>query len=347
MAASIGPTENQLIQRLEAIIPHTPLHQVVRLLNLILRSNAIEVGADGPPTREALRFRSPASLGFPVADIQLIQKRKNSTYYEIVTAIGALTGPTGALPDHYTVDLISRVRSGDLGMHEFFDLFHHRLVSFLYQAWKKHHVAASYEWSRLANDHDRFTTTLRALTGIAYSSSARRLKIGLETVVYYSGAFCRGVRSAIDLEAMLKDHLSVPIRINQFEGSWTTIDAAECSRLGSSVSGSTYSELGVNLVAGSRVFDISSRFRVQIGPLNYAQFVEFLPRASQANELASLIRLYCGVDFDFSLQLILRAEEVPELRLLNEPESGARLGWNTWFGTDSRSIDAENYLGEV
>ena len=93
----------------------------------------------------------------------------------------------------------------------------------------------------------------------------------------------------------------------------------------------------MNAVAGERVWDVVSKFRVRLGPLHYSEFVEFLPDPAPVAArkaiflLSQLVRLYVGIELDFEVQLALRGDEVPELVLHDDGALGARLGWNTWM----------------
>jgi type VI secretion system protein ImpH len=105
-------------------------------------------------------------------------------------------------------------------------------------------------------------------------------------------------------------------------------------------------------VAGDRVWDRQSQFRVRLGPMTYARFTDFLPDRDPVRErktfflLAHLVRLYAEPTLDFDVQLVLRAEEVPECQLTGDGTFGARLGWNTWLLTRRASADAEDVVLE-
>ena len=62
--------------------------------------------------------------------------------------------------------------------------------------------------------------------------------------------------------------------------------------------------------------------------------------------LVHLIRLYAEPTLDFDLQLVLKAEEVPDCQLTGDGTFGARLGWNTWLLTRSATVDAEDVILE-
>ena len=56
----------------------------------------------------------------------------------------------------------------------------------------------------------------------------------------------------------------------------------------------------MNVVAGDRVWDIQSKIRLRVGPLNWNQFTEFLPDRSPVPQrksffiLVQLARFYLG-----------------------------------------------------
>jgi len=91
--------------------------------------------------------------------------------------------------------------------------------------------------------------------------------------------------------------------------------------------------LGIDTVLGERVWDSSSKFRLQIGPVNYTDFQLLMPTGSQLIPLCQLIRSYVGCEFLFDIQVVLRADEIPACRIgaMESEDSGANLGWNTWL----------------
>lgn len=96
-------------------------------------------------------------------------------------------------------------------------------------------------------------------------------------------------------------------------------------------------QLGVSVVVGERVWDIQSKFRLQVGPLSYADFKRFQPNGDALKPLCQLTRCYVGPEFEFDVQLLLRAEEVPGAVGAKK----ACLGWNTWVkaGETPRNAD--------
>ena len=168
-------------------------------------------------------------------------------------------------------------------------------------------------------------------------------------LLHFSGTLGHRPRCAVALEAMLQDYFQVPTRIDQFQGQWLQLEPSSRTHLDGELGNN---QLGVSAVAGDRVWDRQSKFRVRLGPMTYAQFTEFLPDRDPVAErktfflLVHLIRLYAEPTLDFDVQLVLKAEEVPDCQLTGDGTFGARLGWNTWLLTRSATVDAEDVVLE-
>jgi type VI secretion system protein ImpH len=171
-------------------------------------------------------------------------------------------------------------------------------------------------------------------------------------LLHYAGLFAQRPRTAVGLEAVLCDYFALPARVIQFTGQWLSLEPSSQTRFADGAN----CVLGVNAVAGERVWDVISKFRVRLGPLGYAAFVEFLPDRAPAPRrkafflLSQLVRLYVGPELDYEVQLSLRGDEVPacELREVAEGELGARLGWNTWLpgGDTPAAVDDAVFIGD-
>jgi type VI secretion system protein ImpH len=102
--------------------------------------------------------------------------------------------------------------------------------------------------------------------------------------------------------------------------------------------------LGSSAVAGARVWDCQSKFRMRLGPVRYQEFIEFLPRGSAFKPVMDLVRLLAGPELDFDVQLVLQAEEVPGSTAATRGERRSMLGWNSWLKTKAFSFDDEQVV---
>jgi type VI secretion system protein ImpH len=250
----------------------------------------------------------------------------------------------GVLPRHYTQMAIDRVRARDFALRDFLDLFHHRIVSYFHRAWVKHHVPVLYESARRStrpDESDLFTRSLLCFVGLGTSGLRDRLRVPDESLLYYSGQFAHFPRNAISLERMIEEYFGVSARVLQFWGQWLQLEEPEQTRLMTPRLGQGWNNrLGVTTVAGRRVWGIESKFRIQLGPLSFPQFLEFSPLGDRLMRLVHFVRTYAGPDLDCEIQPVLRRPDVPGCRLGDAQV--ARLGWTTWILSQSALDDADD-----
>ena len=319
--------------------------QAVRLLEAV-QAGRRPVGYVGPAAAEVVRFRALQALSFPASTIYDLARSTNGAAPIMTVAFLGLTGPSGVLPRHYT-ELLLRLERDLKGpekhaLRDWLDLFNHRLIALFYRAWTKYRFWLAYERGEADRaEPDGFTACLYSLVGLGTPGLRGRLRVeGREHVLarvedlallHYAGLLAQRRRNAGGLEALLADYFALPVRVQQFQGQWLALEPTSQSRLGLG-----NCELGTNVVAGERVWDVQGKVRLRLGPLTYAQFLDFLPDRTPLPEhkafflLVHLVRLYVGAELDFDVQLVLAAEDVPECRL-DQEGVGPRLGWNTWL----------------
>ena len=285
------------------------------------RSLGLPVGLDHAPEKEVVRFRSQPSLSFPPSPILHLRIQEDGEdtpkalpLAEMMVTFMGMTGPSGVLPYHYTALLLRRIRDKDFSMRDFLDMFHHREISLFYRSFVKYRMPIAYERSKLdpARKEDLVTWALHCLTGMGTDGLRGRLQVADEAFLYYSGHFAHFPRSAVVLECILGDYFQLPIKVIQLQGQWLHLPPSEQAVMpGPANPRGLNNQLGVSVVVGERVWDIQSKFRLQVGPLSYADFKRFQPNGDALKPLCQLTRCYVGPEFEFDVQLLLRAEEVP------------------------------------
>jgi type VI secretion system protein ImpH len=326
MAAENGRTDTPLERLLFEEPYRFNFFQAVRLLERMYPERQ-PVGRHDDPSQELVRFRTRVSLNFPASEIHELTRSGSLEEHlppRMEVAFMGMTGPLGVLPHRYTELLLERMRYRDTALREFLDLFSHRMISLFYRAWEKYRFGVAYE----RGGQDRFTEYLFDLVGLGTGGLRRRMSLEDEGVLPYGGLVGQRPHSSSTFEAILGDYFEVPVRVSQFVGQWLDIDEGSLSRLGNA-----NSELGINAVAGSRFWDNQSKFRLVLGPLTFAKFRMFLPSGSAFKPVADLARFLAGMEFDFDVQLILKAEEVPACRLTTSGDDQPLLGWTTWLKT--------------
>ncbi|MCA1685554.1 MAG: type VI secretion system baseplate subunit TssG, partial [Planctomycetia bacterium] len=184
---------------------------------------------------------------------------------------------------------------------------------------------------------DPITGGLYCLVGMGTGGLRGRLDVDDEAFLHYSGHFAHFPRSASALESLLEDFLGLPTRVLQIQGHWLRLGPDDLSAMpGRGQPGGRNNELGVNLIVGKRVWDVQSRFRLRVGPLNWSQFRSLMPDGSTLRPLCQVTRTFVGLDLDFDVQPVLLPEHVPPCRLGPQKDAGPFLAWNTWLPARAR-----------
>lgn len=298
--------------------------QAVRLLERLYPGRNA-VGHDSLPSNEVVRFRTRQTLSFPSSEIHDLARPngdEQQTPAEMMVAFMGLTGPLGVLPHHYTELLMERSRYNDTALWTFFDIFNHRLISLFYRIWEKHRFPIAYE----RGDLDQFTSYLFDAVGMGTGGLRGRQSFNDQALIYYGGLIGQRPHSASAIAAIIGDYFGVKVRAVQFAGQWLYLDE-NVTRLGQA-----YSNLGVTTIAGNRVWDSQSKFRIKVGPITLAELRDFVPEGSAFQPAKDLLKLLTGSELDFDLQLVIKGDEVPACQL-GGPTPGPRLGWTSWLKT--------------
>lgn len=324
MAAPCRTTDHSVAETLFDEPYRFDFFQAVRLLERMYAGRG-PVGRYADPAREAVRFHARASLTFPASEIfELSDNGDGTRGPQMTVAFMGLSGPLGVLPYHYTELLMERARYKDRALSEFLDIFNHRIISLFYRAWQKYRFPVAYE----RGEDDRFSEYLYSVIGFGTRGLRQRLALPDEGLLLYGGLIAQRPRSAAAIESILSDYFQAPIKAAQFTGQWLDLDDASITRMGK-----MNSRLGIDCVVGTRVWDSQSKFRMIAGPLTFNRFQGLLPTAGGYAAIGDLTRVLVGLELDYELQLVLKAEEVPACTLTSAGGRQARLGWTSWLKT--------------
>lgn len=300
------------------------------------------IGTTLNPNEEVVRFTAKPSLTFPPSDISdLSYKEKDKPVNMEITFMG-LIGPNGVLPQWVTEFAIDKVNQNDKSFTDFLDMFHHRLISLFYLAWKKHHVVVNYE----PGGKDRFSGYILSLLGLgtpglieAKGKSKKLFEPPVESLIFYSGLLSRQIPSVVSLEAAVEYFCSTSARVDQFIERMLPIPIEDQSQIGKA-----NRQLGINTVCGSFVRERQSKFRINLGPMSYDDFLRFLPNAQMLSLTTSLIRYIVGMEYEFDVRLFVKRNEVPPCTLGETKPKSPRLGWSTWIRTPDFVHEKDPYV---
>jgi type VI secretion system protein ImpH len=214
------------------------------------------------------------------------------------------------------------------------------LISLFFRAWAVAQPTVDLD----RDDRQRFLFFLGAFAGESNSDLEYRALddgdvIPARTKAYYVGRLSNPVRNAEGLEAVLRDYFGIPTKVEEFVGHWFDLPPEDQCQFGRP--GSAW-KLGRNVFVGSRTWAVHLSFRLRMGPMGLEDYLNLLPTGKWFPLLKGWVTNYCGVELIWDVQLVLRANEVPDAVL---GKSG-RLGWTAWLkgkrtsaNTDSGEVD--------
>lgn len=295
------------------------------------------LGTAPRPAGEPLRLGQQPALDFAPAALSSLVPGKEGFPPHLSVRFFGLFGPQGPLPLHLADYARERVlHHGDSTLARFADVFHHRLLLLFYRAWAQAQPTVSLD----RPGTDRFADYVGSLLGIGTPAHHNRDAVSDHAKLFFAGRQVRQVRNADGLAAALTGYFKVPVHVESFIGHWMELPRSERTRLPSRTDRllGAAAQLGVDAVAGHKVWDRQHKFRIHVGPLGLVQYQSFLPVGSAMGALADWVRHYVGHELEWDLRLVLKRAEVPAAELGGR----GRLGWGTWIGRrrDENDVDS-------
>jgi type VI secretion system protein ImpH len=301
-----------------------------RLIYLLdrLHKGAPQVGHLGPVASERVRLRGDTSLVFASSDIAGIAQvayPDGAERTRVTTTFMALYGSTSPLPTYYVEQFAhNEYQGGPQPTREFLDVFHHRLLSLVYRAWVKYRFAVSYR----GKGEDPFTKRMFCAVGV---DGFRDAPTALHRFLHlrYAPLLAFKSRSVHGLEVVLKDLFGgIGVAVEQFIGQWIKLEKPLRNKLGV-----MNHQLGESLTIGRYVYDGSGRFNVVLGPLDYDDYLSFLPGGSRQPAMRGAIHAFTRGMYDVMLELHVKTESAPRFQL-GSRRSGT-LKRTAWLGGSS------------
>lgn len=299
--------------------------QAVRLMERLYPQRN-PVGLFVSPSTEAVQFSSVPTLAFPASEIQDLETGKDGQPRMSVNFMG-LSAAVGVLPHSYTEFLLERARAKDRSPADFFDIFNHRMISLFYRAWQKYRFYIAFE--RTGENDDVVSARLLDLIGLGTPSLTHRMGIDDQACLYYDGLLSQRRPTAQGLRQLLEDYFDVPVKVEQFTGTWRRLPPQNRTVLADTRA--FCEQLGLGTIVGDEVFDQHGAVTIRLGPLSFSRYQDFLPGARGCIELREWLRLYANREFDFVIRLVLERSEVPQMKLGEDGHAAPRLGLVSWI----------------
>lgn len=305
--------------------------QAVRMLER-MEKGSNPVGYFVPPASEAVRFAAHTSLSFPPSQLYSLERGDDGHLTLVVQFMGVCASVT-IMPTAYTEHLLLQLKNKDYAMRDFYDIFNHRMISLFYRGWEKYRFFIGFE----ARQADSLTPRMMDFLGLGTAELQERSRIPDRAFLAYSGLLGRHVKSAGSLKQILEDYFDIPVEIVQFAGTWRSLPPENRTTFGSGNKASL--QLAVGAVVGDEVWEHHGRIRIRIGPVNFQDYVSFLPGPGAYLDLEAWVKFFTSGQYEAEVQLVLKREDAPATVLGLRGPNESRLGLVSWLKTKPLSAD--------
>ena len=273
-----------------------------------------------------LNFRPYEKYEYPPSDLKSVSIDKGILEF-ILTFMG-LYGINSPLPRcyHDQVDLQQRIfGTGEVPLQNFLDIFNNRFYWLYYQSWKKYRFHLY-----LGNDPgNKVLERINSFSGRGFFTKRKDTLLSDFTLLKFSGLFSQRVRHKAGLHILLMhifpDYI---IKVKEFVPRW--VELSDVPELGSDDN-----SLGKSIFIGKYTIDYSSRICIEIGPLSFEQYLEFLPGKENSNRLIELLQLYLNDSLEFDFAFIVKADSLVSV---SWDDNRIKLGSTSWLGKPQKDF---------
>ena len=316
-----SPEPDELLALLGREGKYFGFFQAVQLLHRLV-PNSVPVGELGPPAMEALRFHHDPAMVFHASDVSGVRIRRRSdgsSQVEMTTTFLGLVGTSSPLGTVFTEEVLRAEAQDETSLRAFYDLLHHRLISLFYRTWKKYRFHIGFH----ADGSDPFTRRMMSFVGVDLAGRVASRGLRPFEALAFAPLVSMRTRPARTLRLVLEWLLpGAAVRVDQF--ALRRVQIREEDR---SILGVRNNVLATDFAIGRAVADRSARFRVVVGPVDYATYESLMPGGSRHARLRDVIMQLSPAHVEPELELILGDEHTPRFRLGSE--RGGRLGVTT------------------
>ena len=288
--------------------------------------------------QQGLKFRPYEMYVYPPKDIRSINY-DNGVIEFIINFMG-LYGVNSVLPRCYHEQVAQQQdgrETGKVPLQNFYDIFNNRFYWLYYHAWKKYRY-----YLQLSLDPNN-PTMQRVFSFIGQGPQYKKETgdINPFKLLQCSNVLSNRVRNKAGLLILLKEFFpQFDFKIKEFVPHMVKL--AERPYLGKRYDETAF-QLGGFSVIGKSMLDRMSRIRIEIGPIDFDAFLDFIPRGKCARLLRQLLSLYLNDGLEYDIKLIIKTEGIKCIPW-NDPR--LRLGSTIWLGRPKQKLAEVDYSFE-
>lgn len=276
--------------------------------------------------QSGISFRPYEKYEYPPGDIKSVRFEDN--VFEFVLTFLGLYGVNSPLPRcyHEQVDFQQRIiGGGDVPLQNFLDIFNNRFYWLYYQAWKKYRFYLHLN----SKDNNKVLQRINSFSGRGFFGKEKSTALSGFMMLKFSGLFSQKVRNKAGLNILLQylfPHFNM--KVSEFVPSW--LEMTDLPTLGKSGF-----SLGETTFIGRRTLDYTSRICINIGPIRFEDYLNFLPGEENLSKLKELLEHYLndGLEYDISFKIVSSS-----IVSVAWDDERLKLGSTLWLGRPEKEI---------
>lgn len=267
-----------------------------------------------------IKFRPYQFYVYPPRDIRTVEYEDGEIKF-ILNFLG-LYGINSPLPRCYHEQISFQERilgTGNIPLQNFLDIFNNRFYWLYYQSWKKYRFYLNLN----GDPENKIAERINSFIGRGIFTKPASAAISDFTLLKFAGVISQRVRSKEGLKILLT-HLfpDFPVKIKEFIPHWVElVDVPEL--------GSEDFKLGKNSFVGSSTVDYTSRICIEVGPVSFDDYLNFLPGTVNAKKLNELLKLYVNDGLEYDVRFKIKADTIVSVSWNDER---LKLGSTFWLG---------------
>ena len=112
------------------------------------------------------------------------------------------------------------------------------------------------------------------------------------------------------------------------------VKLTEIPGVGSSGEGAAF-QLGVNSIVGKSILDYMNRICIEIGPMEFDDYLQFTPGSDKANLLNELLKLYLNDGLEYDIKFLINTASI---KIIPWNDSRLKLGSTIWLGKPKQKV---------
>jgi type VI secretion system protein ImpH len=303
-----------------------PQYSVFRAIYLAEKlSKAVHPDRDDEKLdQKGLRFRPYEQYVFPSRDIHSFEW-KDETMSFVLTFMG-LYGIDSPLPRCYHEQVAQQQSihgAGNVPLQNFLDMFNNRFYWLYYQAWKKYRYFLQFK----DEPYSRIVERIFSFAGLSYQRKSAFGPIPRFKWLRLSSILSHRIRNKSGLLLFLQEFFP-EIKFGLKEYIPRRVELEERPKLGHSF-GEYAFRLSRNSVIGGSKIDYMGRVCLDIGPMDFTDYLEFTPGSQKLTLLRDLLDIYLNDGLEYDMRFIIRSSTIQRLPLADRRQ---KLGLSCWIG---------------